>query len=213
MTTVAISHLTIQTPDWGALKLLPDRACADAITEILKGLDRAERTVYAVRGEVLRLFDERELYRQFIDPATKRPCTCTYRWLQIYMPDSHRYLEEALKNRQRLAEAIPLEQAAKIPRANLRLLEQASESVQRNPEVHSAAETMPEKQFAQKLSVEYHQHLEAKVTLKFKYDSGDADAVMQALAIVGEKIGIESKEGQLLALAIDYIAENVEVTS
>ena len=209
--TTAISHLTIQVPDWFALKLLPDRACADAITEILKGLDRAERTVYAIRGEVLRLFDERELYREFTDPATKQPCSGTYRWLQIYMPDSHRYLEEALKNRQRLAEAVPLEQAAKIPRANLRLLEKASESVQRLPEVHTAAETMPEKQFAEKLSVEYHQHLESQVTLKFKYDAGDAEMVMKALAIVGEKVGIESKEAQLLALAIDYVAENVEV--
>ena len=209
MTTVAISHLTIQTPDWGALKLLPDRACADAITEILKGLDRAERTVYAVRGEVLRLFDERELYRQFIDPATKRPCTCTYRWLQIYMPDSHRYLEEALKNRQRLAEAIPLEQAAKIPRANLRLLEQASESVQRNPEVHAAAETMPEKQFAQKLSVEYHQHLEATVTLKFKYEAEDAAQVRRYLDWVIGKAELEPGDYQaaLLYLAIHELQE------
>ena len=209
MTTVAISHLTIQTPDWGALKLLPDRACADAITEILKGLDRAERTVYAIRGEVLRLFDERELYREFTDPATKRPCTCTYRWLQIYMPDSHRYLEEALKNRQRLAEAIPLEQAAKIPRANLRLLEQASESVQRNPEVHAAAETMPEKQFAQKLSVEYHQHLEATVTLKFKYEAEDAAQVRRYLDWVIGKAELEPGDYQaaLLYLAIHELQE------
>ncbi len=209
MTTVAISHLTIQTPDWGALKLLPDRACADAITEILKGLDRAERTVYAIRGEVLRLFDERELYREFTDPATKRPCTCTYRWLQIYMPDSHRYLEEALKNRQRLAEAIPLEQAAKIPRANLRLLEQASESVQRNPEVHTAAETMPEKQFAQKLSVEYHQHLESKVTLKFKYEAEDAAQVRRYLDWVIGKAELEPGDYQaaLLYLAIHELQE------
>ncbi len=207
--TTAISHLTIQTPDWFALKLLPDRACAEAITEILKGLDRAERTVYAIRGEVLRLFDERELYREFTDPATRQPCTCTYRWLQIYMPDSHRYLEEALKNRQRLAEAIPLEQAAKIPRANLRLLEQASESVQRNPEVHTAAETMPEKQFAQKLSVEYHQHLEATVTLKFKYDAQDAAQVRRYLDWIIGKAELEPGDYQaaLLYLAIHELQE------
>lgn len=207
--TTAISHLTIQTPDWFALRLLPDRACADAITEILKGLDRAERTVYAIRGEVLRLFDERELYREFTDPATKQSCTCTYRWLQIYMPDSHRYLEEALKNRQRLAEAIPLEQAAKIPRANLRLLEQASESVQRNPEVHTAAETMPEKQFAQKLSVEYHQHLEAKVTLKFKYEPEDAAQVRRYLDWIIGKAELEpgDYQGALLYLAIHELQE------
>ncbi len=207
--TTALSHLTIQTPDWFALKLLPDRACAEAITEILKGLDRAERTVYAIRGEVLRLFDERELYREFTDPATRQPCTCTYRWLQIYMPDSHRYLEEALKNRQRLAEAIPLEQAAKIPRANLRLLEQASESVQRNPEVHTAAETMPEKQFAQKLSVEYHQHLEATVTLKFKYDAQDAAQVRRYLDWIIGKAELEPGDYQaaLLYLAIHELQE------
>ena len=212
MTASAISHL-MKEPDWFALKIQPPMECAENIQAILKALEGHERFIYAVRGEALRIFDERELYRLYTDPATSQPCSCCFRYLQVYMPDSARYCQEALVNRQRLCNAIPLEQAAKMTRANLRLLEGASESVQRLPEIQKAAETMTERQFAQTLSRDHHQHIEPEVTLRFRYPAGDAETVSKALAIVGEKIGVSDPAGQLLSWAIDFIAENVEVSA
>ena len=196
-------------PDWLALKCMPDEPCATAVKAILCGLESTERRIYAIRGEALRLFDDRKLYTLFDDPAHGGACAGTWRWLEIYMPDTARYCQEALKSRQALAPFIPLEEAAKIPRCNLRLLETASDNVKSSPEVHVAAETQSQTQFAATLSRDYHQHIEASVTLKFKLPAGDAAIVEQALDIVGEKCGIDDRAGELLAWAIDYVAENM----
>jgi hypothetical protein len=209
--TNAIQHLPLREPDWLALKILPPRPCAEAIQAILGALEGGERWIYAIRGECLRLFDERTLFREYTDPATNQPCTCTDRFLKVYLPDSWRYCEEALKNRQALFDSVPLESAVRMTRANLRLLEGASESVRKLPEVHAAGEKQTQEQFAATLSQEpYNQHLEARRTLKFTFTAGEAEIVEQALGIVGKLIGIEDLSGELLALAIDYIAENRE---
>ena len=115
-----------------------------------------ERACYAIRGEALRrLFDERECSTDFFsDPAKNRDaCSCTFRWLEVYLPDSARYCQEALVSRQRLHSDVPLDKAANISRANLRVLEGASESVRRRPDVQEAAQQMTEKQFASQVGV------------------------------------------------------------
>ena len=209
MNSSAISHLVAE-PDWLMLRCLPSSQCAEAIQAILKALEGADRWVYAMRGEALRLFDERQLYTEFIDPSTKKPCTCTFRWLQIYLPDSYRYCEEALRNRQALHSSVPLEIAAKATRANLRLLESTSESVRKLPEVHEAAVAMTETQFAAKLSVDYDQHLERRETLKITLSAGDMKEVYRALDWIAEKAGLDpaDRSGQILAWAIDANMEH-----
>ena len=205
----AISHLS-KEPDWLMLRCQPPEQCAESIQSILKALENNERFVYAIRGEALRLFDDRQLYRLFQDPAHHGPCSCTYRWLQVYMPDSARYAQESLVNRQKLCGSVPLEIAAKIPRANLKLLENTTDSVRKQPAVQEAAQTMGEKAFAAKLSKDFNQHLEAKRTLKFTYSEGDAEQVEKFLEAVGQLLGFEDKAAQLLAFAIDWNAEHEE---
>ena len=206
MNSTAISHLN-REPDWLLLRCQPPEQCAESIQAILKALENNERWVYAIRGEALRLFDERMLYSLFTDPATRDAFTCTYRWLAVYFPDSVRYCQEALVSRQRLHSDVPLEKAANISRANLRVLEGVSTSIRNRPEVQDAAAHLTEKQFAKELD-KYGQHIEARRTLKFSYPEGDAEQIEKALAIVGRKCGIEDQAGCLLALAIDFIMEN-----
>jgi hypothetical protein len=76
--------------------------------------------------------------------------------------------------------------------------------------VIEAAKTATEKQFREKLNVDHGQHLESTETLKFAYSKGDAEMVKLALGMVGKLIGIDDLSGELLALAIDYIAEHRE---
>lgn len=204
MTTAIIAP---RMPDWFALKLQPPETCAANIQDILKHLEGIERVTYAIRGEALRLFDDRELYRLFEDPAHRAPCTCTFRWLEVYLPDSARYCQEALVSRQRLCNAIPLEQATRIPRANLRLLEGVSASVQRMSEVQKQAEIQTEKQFAETLSRDHGQHLESSQRFTVKLSASDYAAVMEALDKVGKLMGIEDRAGELVALCVDFVLE------
>lgn len=205
----------LPAPDWFALRLLPPPECADAIQAILTSLEGIERYSYAIRGEALRIFDERRLYLEFTDPATNSPCTCTFRFLQVYQPDSYRYCEEALKNRQKLADSVPLEAAAKMTRANLRLLEGASDSVRKLPEIHEAGAELNQTQFAAKLSNEHGQHMEPRVFLKLTYQPEELAEVEKALDWIAEQSllsGIELKDraSQLLAWAIDANIEHEE---
>ncbi len=206
----AISQFSIRFPDWLALKCLPDRACAEACTEILKNLEKADRLVYAIRGEVLRLFDERQLYREFTDPATKAPCSGTYRFLEVYLPDTARYSQEALKNRQKLAPFVPLEAAAQIPRCNLRMLENASDSVKSDPEIQGAAASMSEKQFAQALN-KRGQHVEQRVRPGWSWTASEFAEIEQYLAWVEKTAGLEHNlPATLLYLSIHENQEHSE---
>lgn len=172
MTANAISQLKAE-PDWQMLRLQPAQQCAESIQAILSALETGERWSYAIRGEALRLFDQRELYRLYVDPQTRQACTCTFRFLQVYLPDSARYCQESLVNSQRLCAAIPLEERAKMPRANLRILEVVSSSVQSMPEIHKAAQEQTEKQFARTLSQKHHQHIEESVRFAVKLSASD----------------------------------------
>ena len=165
---------------------------------------------YAIRGEALRLFDDRQLYLLFTDPAHNQPCSCTFRFLECYLPDSARYCQEALVSRQKLHDTIPLEIAQNVTRTNLRLLEGVSDNVRKMPEVQEAAQTMTEKEFASHLSMKHNQHLEARRTLKFTYSEGDAEQVEKFLDAVGILTGFEDHSAQLLAFAIDWNAEHEE---
>ena len=151
------------------------------------------------------MFSDRELYREFVDPATGYPCTCCYRWMEIYLPDSARYAQEALVNRQKLADTVPLEVAAKVTRANLRLLEDASDSVRRMPEVQQAAQTMTEQQFAAKLTRDHDQHLETSRRFAVRLSATDHAVVLEELDAVGQEcqLASEDRAGQLLAMAIE----------
>ena len=161
MQVSAISHL-VHEPDWLMLRCQTPEQCAGSIEAILKALEGTERACYAIRGEALRLFDDRQLYLLYLDPAHNQPCSCTFRFLECYLPDSARYCQEALVSRQKLHDTIPLEIAQNVTRTNLRLLEGVSDNVRKMPEVQEAAQTMTEKEFASHLSMKHNQHLEAQ---------------------------------------------------
>jgi len=181
-----ISHL-MREPDWAALNLQTPYQCAHNIHGILESLEGAEKVVYAIRGEALRIFDDRQLYEQFNDPATNLPCTCTFRFLQIYLPGSYRYCEDALRNRQQLHDSIPLDVAAKIKRVNLKLLEGVSDGVRKLPSVQQDAVDMSEKDFAAELSTEHHQHIKPRIRRVLNFTPEQFADVEECLESVAEQ--------------------------
>jgi hypothetical protein len=165
-----------------------------------------------MRGELLRLFDKRQLYLEYADPANGQPCTCTDRFLKVYEPDSWRYLEEALRNRQKTFESIPLSAAIKMTRANLRLLEDASETVQANLEIHEAAQKETQRQFVKTLNKK-GQHVEERVRPGWSWTEGEFAEISKYLAWVASKadLDIDDYQRALLYLAIHENQEHREV--
>ena len=197
------SRPLLNEPNWLGLECLQPKPCAEAIRQHLGALEGAERWVYAMRGELLRLFDKRQLYLEYDDPANGKPCTSTDRFLKVYMPDSWRYLEEALRNRQKTFEAIPLPEAIKMSRVNLRQLENASESVKADPEIQEAAQKQTQKQFVKTLNGK-GQHVEERVSPGWSWTESEYKEIAEYLSWVASKsdLEIDDHPRALLYLAI-----------
>ena len=212
-----ISHL-MREPDWAALNTKTDYECARSLHDVLQALENVDGWVYAIRGEATRIFDERRLYEQYDDPAKPgEKCSCTFRWLQIYMPKSYRYCQEALGSRQILHESIPLAVAEKVTRANLRLLQGVSESVRKDPEIHKAASELSEEKLANLLSAPpYHQHIKprTRVVLNFTPEQlADVEECLESVASVNAEFGgedLKTREDRIWALAVSWNQDHVQ---
>jgi hypothetical protein len=201
---IIASRPLLNEPNWLGLECLAPKPCAEAIRQHLGALEGAERWVYAMRGELLRHFDSRQLYLEYDDPANGKPCNSTDRFLKVYEPDSWRYLEEALRNRQKTFESIPLHAATKMTRANLQLLEDCSKSVQALPEVQEAAQKERQKQFVKTLN-KRGQHVEERVRPGWSFTEGEFKEIAEYLSWVASKADLEIDDypGALLCLSIN----------
>jgi hypothetical protein len=161
----AISHQINREPDWTAIKLLPDNQAAEALRSILLNLEGAEECIFARRGLALLMFEERELYKEFVDPEYGVPFASMDRWLKISLPKSWRYCTDAKNTILAVRAEIQPKDLFDIKRCNLEQLKKVSSSVRILPEVVQAAKVLPEKEFISELNEKYDQHLERHVPL------------------------------------------------
>jgi hypothetical protein len=209
----AILH-QIQTPDFDAIRAMEPEQASRPVVDILRTMEAADehiesltRQTFALRGAAMKIAQDMQIFKFFIDEEVGRPFRSLDRWNKVMFPKSFRYNQEALATITKLPD-VPIEQLVSMPRCNMLTLTHASTGVRALPEVIDAAQTLSEDEFADKLTKDHGQHLERRVTLKFTYPQGDAETVKQALGMVGKLIDVEDMSGQLLALAIDYIQEH-----
>jgi hypothetical protein len=208
--------------DWASLMVSPPHEAADALKSILSQgtalLEEAETRLTTIRERIFnirmcafRIVSERELWKLDTDPEYEIPYKSMYRWMQVLFPsdDGLRYAMEA-NSTQKALPAATVADLSEMKRCNAVPLASkfVSDTCRQDRAVIEAAKTATEKQFREKLNVDHGQHLESTETLKFTYSKGDAEMVKLALGMVGKLIGIDDLSGELLALAIDYIAEN-----
>ena len=220
-----LSHAEpINMPNWFAIGLLPAEDAAIALKSILghgeavleecaTRLTTIKERIFNIRLCCFRIVSERERWKLDIDPEYGIPYKSMYRWIQVLYPsdDGLRYALEA-NSTQKALSAATVSDPAEMKRCNAVPLASkfVSDTCRQDRAVIEAAKTATEKQFREKLNVDHGQHLESTETLKFTYSKGDAEMVKLALGMVGKLIGIEDLSGELLALAIDYIAEHRE---
>jgi hypothetical protein len=193
MRDCAISHeplIDLKAIRWSEMN-------AESLRSLLASLDGIEEQVFAARGVACLLIEERILWQPLGYPSFD---VC----LKAICPKSWGYCRDAMRTVKELRE-MPLADLLQIPRVNLQTMKQLSTGVRNQPEVIEAAKTMSETEFAAKVSNDYHQHIEATVTFRLKYPSGDAAIIMKALGIVGERLDVQDMAGQLLGWAIDFL--------
>ena len=117
------------------------------------------------------------------------------------------YAKEAAKQ---LMPDIPIEDLQQISRVNVEVLRTLSKLVRRNPEIISAAQALPEREFRAKLMQDHpEQHVSATRKLVLTFSDGDYERVCSVLDSIGALIDVHDREGELLALCLDWEQEQV----
>lgn len=204
--TSVISHLASLTPDWSEIRSMEPKPAADRLAGMLKSLDGNEKTVFAWRGMCALLIEERELYKEIIDPEVGQPYASLDRFLKVSYPNSWSYVRDALRAVKELKD-MPFEELLCIRRSNIEQLKKVSSSVRVLPEVIAAAKVMPEKAFVEKMNVDFNQALETKspVVMAPKGDVNEFEAAID-MAIVCE--GCQSRVEAMKAIGVFYAIEH-----
>jgi hypothetical protein len=200
-TTSVISHLSISSPDWAAMRGKPPEEAADALQAILASLEGSEKQVFALRGMAALLIEERQLYRFLIDDEAGDYYQSLDRFLKREYPNSWSYIRDALRAVKELKD-MPFTDLLEIKRANLEQLKKVSSGVRILPDVVKAAKSMPEKAFVAKLNKEHDQHLVIKqpvVMAEAEVNTLFEQAVDRVIVVYG----------CTRAEALEYIAQDI----
>jgi hypothetical protein len=207
----AILHSDFSAPDWNEIRMYDPPRAAARLASILSDLEASEKQVFAIRGMCALLAEERELWKEFIDPEVDKPFASFDRWIKWVCPASWGYVRDALRAVKELRD-VPFVDLLDMPRTNIETLKKVSTAVRKEPKVIEAAKTQTEAQFAQTLSRDHGQHIETKKTLKVTYDAGEYAEVERFLKWVGAHLPEPTEDlGQsLLAWAIDWNIDHAD---
>jgi len=202
MTTSAILHASLSDLDLVRLRSMEPHDAAVALDGRLRALEAVYRQGFIHRGLILLEVQERQLWR-WLDEDGRQ-----YRSFEDYVvnacPHSRRDCFAALSAVKELKD-VPLAQLAEVPRCNVEVLKTLSTSVRNDPTVLRDAATMTENEFTAKVSVNHpNQHIEAPVRPTLRL----TPAVQSALDLIGSLMSIEDRQGQLEAMAIDFVVEH-----
>jgi hypothetical protein len=129
-------------------------------------------------------------------------------WLQNAAPWSERDCRYALSAVKELKD-IPDDELRQIPRVNVETMKVLSTQVRQRPEVIKAAQTLPEKQFVEKIEKEYpDQHIEARKGIHVAAPKSQSDVIERAIRVAMVVEQIESRSDALEAIAKAYLDEH-----
>ena len=195
-----MSHANIALESWSlnldALRV----ADIDECKSILDSVDRVEDRSFIWRGIVLREIERRELWKDDRDALY----TSMNDWIHRAPGKSARDRYAALAAVEALKE-IPLHELSQVPRCNVETLKKLSTGVQTEPETIAAAQTLSEDAFVEHVQARHpHQHLEKRVKPTLRL----TEPVQAALDLVGKRMDIPDRQGQLECLCIDFTVEH-----
>lgn len=198
---IALAEAVVDVP---AIRSMGSQDAANTLDSLMRTLDGIAKRGFAARGMCLLLMEERELWKDLIDPDTKEPYRSLNSWILLAAPYSHGSCHDALRTIKELRE-MPIEDLLVIPRANLQRLKELSTSVRKEPAVIEAAKTLSEDQFVDLIQMDYpQQHLDKPVRPTLRV----TPAVEAALDLVGTLMGIADRQGQLDGLCVDFVLEH-----
>jgi hypothetical protein len=191
------------------LRSMPEEKAAAFLDLRLRALEDAWKHSYVERGLILIEVQDRQLWRWMVDFAGEQ-YESFENWVCRAAPQSRSDCFAAMRAVRELHE-IPMKELSEIPRCNVEVLRSLSSGVRIQPEVVAAAQALPEKEFRDKIRQDHpEQHIESKRRLVLNLTAGEYDLVCCVLDDIGAKLGLSDREGEILALVIDYQQEQVQ---
>jgi hypothetical protein len=173
---------------------------AESLRSLLASLDGIEEQVFAARGMAALMIEERILWQPLGFPSFD---VC----LKAICPKSWGYCRDAMRTVKELRE-MPLADLLQIPRVNLQTMRQLSTGVRNDPKVIEAAKNLSEKDFREGIRQHFpDQHIEARHRMLLDFSDGEYETVCAWLDDVGKLLNLADREGQMLALAINWKQE------
>jgi hypothetical protein len=190
------------------LRSIPEEQAASILDSRLRVLEDAWKRSYIERGIILVEVQERGLWR-LLAGLDGVPYHSFEAWVCGAAPHSRSDCFAAMRAVRELAD-IPRYQLESMPRCNVEVLRSLSSGVRSKPGVIEAAQALPEKEFREHIRASHPgQHIEGKRRLILTLSDGDYQMACEVLDDVGAKLGLSDREGEFLALLIDYRQEQV----
>ncbi len=146
-------------PDWFAIKLLSKDDAADALMNILTGLDKAEKQVFSARGMALIIIEDRKLW--------EGRASSMGQWIKTLAPNSWSDCYAAMRSMRELLPDVPLDDLRDMKRCNLETVKKLSPKVRRDKKVIEDAKVLPSKEFIYQTSLNHpDQHLDKQSKLE-----------------------------------------------
>jgi hypothetical protein len=211
LVTGATLHPALCAPDFQAIRQLGRAEAGTRIQAILEGLvgieDRVSNTIFHIRMECFRIAEEKETWRDVIDPEVGQPFKSADTWIKVMFPQP-RYCEEARATVKALHK-VPYTQLLEITAANCKLLANVSSSVHTKPEVLEFAKTHSKRATIDWLNKNHGQHLEhAEPVIVPKGDNDRFEAAITMSMALGAKTRAEAvvdiSESYIMDHAVEY---------
>lgn len=164
----------------------------------LQTIDRSWKRSYARAGLLCKEVHDRLLWRE--------RCHSFSEWMKMAAPYGYAQAWAALRDVEALAD-IPAEDLAEIPQANFPTMKQLSSAVRTQPAVLQMAKTAKTEDFVAHIEREHPaQHVEHRVTMKFKPEAGAVVKIEEALRMAMGR-GARTRDEALEMMAAEALMQ------
>lgn len=159
---------------------------ATVLDERARELETEYKLSFVEIGQICIAVEDRELFREFIDPETREPLYQSFgHWLRQAMPNQHSTAYAARNAIRALKPFVTESEMCEIPRGNLETLGKCSSEVARDLSVREAARLMTQNDFVIAVNSKYpDQHLEIRDPYRFAPTASQRKAIDAGISAV-----------------------------
>lgn len=200
----------ITVDDIERIRQMDELDAATLYDQRMRALDKFERRSFAEKGIIALEMEERGYWKRLADPTTGVYFHSYDAWLASAMPFSRSSVYDAKKTIKMLR-VVPVADVMEIPRCNAVQMRTLSTSLQKKPEVITAAKTLTGDNFTRFIQDKHPgQHVEARRPIQMKPTESARKNIDIALEAAMWAYEVETREDALEAMGAAWLDAECE---